>query len=167
MYGISWETHARFLPCLYLFPGNTCAFPVSDGNTSQFQTQHVNSGSTFLIHTRFHVTCYASACKHIRVSVLYSVWGKNTCAFPMCLCLFAKNTCAFPLSFSLFARNTRAFPPFPIPSRDMCTPSFFPADPQFCWRCSHRSLYKKKGFHATALTCHSCLLFPLLCGARS
>ena len=36
---------------------------------------------------------------------------------------------------------------------------------QFCGRCSHRSLYKKKGFQDTAkttLTCHSCWLFPLL-----
>ena len=41
---------------------------------------------------------------------------------------------------------------------------------QFCGRCSHCSLYKKKGFQDTAkkaLTCHSCWLFPLLCGERS
>lgn len=116
---ICWETHARFLLCVYFFPGNTCAFPVYDGNTSRFQTQHVNSGNTFLIHTRFQVKCYASDCKHIRVSVLDSIFGKNTCAFPICLCFFAKNTCAFPLCFSLFARNTCAFPTSPISSRDV------------------------------------------------
>ena len=133
MDSICWETHACFLPCVYFFPGNTCAFPVYDGNTSRFQTRHVSSGNTFLIHTRFQVKCYASDCKHICVSVLDSIFGKNTCAFPICLCFFAKNTCAFPLCFSLFARNTCAFPTSPISSRDVCIPHLLAADPQRIW----------------------------------